>query len=206
MRLQRIMLTITAIFALFFSVVTANAEGNSGTSVEVSLPVSCTEKADVFIDAMTENAPMPASQRLSITEKNPGEYKMVFKEPGIYTYKVTQIKTDSRIVYDKREYEVFVYIFFTDDEIMRSIVVATDNLQKEKPDRVYFRNRPVEDGYENCPDCSPSPSPTPGNSEKRWSSANTADNWDYKPYTAILIMSLAIVTYSALKLKNDRRG
>lgn len=106
---------------------------------EASFPVFCTESADVVISAI-DNAPLPEKTRLTITENNPGKFSMKYTEPGVYKYHVSQEKTYSDYIYDNTEYDVWIYVSFLDDKTMTASVVAKNNKDKAKPDKIIFQN------------------------------------------------------------------
>lgn len=107
---------------------------------EAAFPVLCTETAEVQLSAI-DNAPLPEKTRLSITESSPGEYRMKYSEPGIYKYHVIQEKTRSDYIYDNTEYDVWIYVYFLEDnKTMAASVVAKNNKDRAKPDRIVFRN------------------------------------------------------------------
>ena len=106
---------------------------------EASFPVFCTESADVVISAI-DNAPLPEKTRLTITENNPGNFSMKYTEPGVYKYHVSQEKTRSDYIYDNTEYDVWIYVSFLDDKTMTASVVAKNNKDKAKPDKIIFQN------------------------------------------------------------------
>lgn len=106
---------------------------------EASFPVFCTESAEVVISAI-DNAPLPEKTRLTITENNPGKFSMKYTEPGVYKYHVSQEKTRSDYIYDNTEYDVWIYVSFLDDKTMTASVVAKNNKDKAKPDRIIFQN------------------------------------------------------------------
>lgn len=116
--------------------------------IEAVIPVSCLEIPDsskhtyeIAIESQSNNAPVPASDTLSITESGTGEFTIEITEPGTFVYKVYEkTGTDINIVYDDTVYFVTVFVTNTEENSLNYAVAAINAEKNTKNDKVTFKD------------------------------------------------------------------
>lgn len=116
--------------------------------IEAVIPVSCLEIPDsskhtyeIAIESQGNNAPVPASDTLSITESGTGEFTIEITEPGTFVYKVYEKPgTDINIVYDDTVYFVTVFVTNTEENSLNYAVAAINADNNSKNDEVSFKD------------------------------------------------------------------
>lgn len=110
-------------------------------TISAEIPVTCTYTADIKIEAVSKDAPMPESDTLSISEKKPGKYVITYHVPGTYEYKVYQLPHKEKDVkIDDVVYEVVVTVYYDDADVLHASVVSKSSKTGAKPDKLHFDN------------------------------------------------------------------
>ena len=110
------------------------------------IPVSSNTKTAIKIDAVTPNAPLPASSTVNLNTE--GSISISYTTVGTYEYNVYQLKTEG-ITIDETVYRVEVYVTTDTDGKLKISIVAKNNKTGEKPDKIYFNNKT------ECVGCTP---------------------------------------------------
>lgn len=109
---------------------------------EAKIPVQIDLGGVAKIEAVTEGAPMPTEDTITVADGETAFFAMTYTEPDIFEYKITQIPGSEYSVYDDAVYSVLVYIVADDDGIQPITVVVRDS---DKTDAVHFVNKNIWD-------------------------------------------------------------
>ena len=192
------------------------------------IPIYCSPVSDkpdavyeIRIQKITENAPFPETDKLSVKGADTGVFELEVTEPGTYKYRVSQISgKSSDISYDNKVYDV--YLCVTDngtEELVYSISVTLEN-SAIKPDEIYFENYvdnvkpptppsedpPSEDPPARDPDSNPSADRTGRITGSLFSMKTGENNSLYIGIFAgtMVLLAAGAVVYILIKRNSDR--
>lgn len=178
---KMVLAAATSLMVILAAPATVLAEGKGQPDImEITIPATCTESAEVKLEAVTPGAPMPESDTLKINSEKPGVFAITYYEPNTFEYKAYQINTtDSKITYDKTEYEIVVSVFYNDKGEIDGSVIVKNAESKLKASAIHFENKKV-------------PEPTPEPQPKKKDDTHTG--------TGAPIMEISIMAGSLLML------
>ena len=137
-------------FVVFFLIFSAHSKAeNNYSPIHAEIPFRCEKTIGekevpylITLKSVSPNAPLPESNRMTVTGGESKNFGINITEPGTYIYRIGQEKGSvQRAVYDEKEYDVYLYVINSDkNELSYSLSVVQVN-SDEKPDQVIFQNR-----------------------------------------------------------------
>ena len=120
--------------------VTVRQDKNGTWKAIVTIPVSCDLGGTVKITRRSSDAPAPDPAQLVLKDRESRVTTITFTEPGTYRYRFSQIvkKKKASVLYDRKPYDVTVYVSSTDEALEPYITVVRGS---KKTDLVHFANR-----------------------------------------------------------------
>ena len=149
---------------------------DSYTPVNAVITINCQAVDDIdnckykiVITSDDANAPMPDENEVTIDENGKGQFVVKVTEPGTYDYLIYQLKgNDSRIDYDKNQYEAHLFVTSNDkDQLEYSVSVNIANTS-QKPISIDFENKVTKKESDD-----PSGKPTTETSTETYTEATT---------------------------------
>ncbi|MCR5214656.1 MAG: hypothetical protein K6E10_09580 [Eubacterium sp.] len=85
--------------------------------------------------------PMPQDDTVTVDGRGKGSFRIKITEPGTYVYRVyEEIGSDSEVIYDNTEYDVYVYVINNENNELTYSVSVNYADTDEKPSTLYFNN------------------------------------------------------------------
>ena len=115
--------------------------------ITAEIPVACDRLQDaeqehqyeITILGDDELTPMPEDPNITVKGGESGAFEIAIAEPGTYKYTVSEVVGgDEYIDYDRRIYDITVFVTNTENDELSCIVSATAAGTDVKPDKIRF--------------------------------------------------------------------
>ena len=148
--MKRAGILFVSFVALFLLLsVRTKADGNY-SSVLVKIPFQCEKISGekdipylITLNAISEGAPDPNVNQISLGGGEKGSFKISVTEPGTFAYRMKQKKgTVEKAVYDEKEYDVYLYVVNDGEKDLSCSVsvVSVDGKKIPNTDEIIFQN------------------------------------------------------------------